>query len=495
MLNGATANRGFSIRCVIRPRAVLALERCARVWICAALVVGCSAPGGNGPPTGWDNELRLPEAEDTNPDPHIFETTLVAKIVNLEIVPGKVTPVWTYNGLLPGPLIRVAQGDRLIVHFENQLPEPTTIHWHGVRVPNAMDGVPDLTQPAVQPGGTFDYDFIVKDSGTYWYHPHVDSSEQVGFGLYGPIVVSDPDEPAGLGDELVLVVSDMQLTDEGSQAAADAGGDIATLFGREGDTLLVNGKVNPTLHARAGRRQRWRIINAAKSRYYQLGLAGQKFTRIGGDDGFIATPQVVDTVVVTPAQRADILLDLSMQPNTTLPVEWIPYDRGFGSTEYRPRATIFTIQTTNEAAQPSPALPAIQREIEPIDLSGATPQLLQLTENDQGGQFALGINGIPGSQAQPIMVPFGDTQLWTVQNTIDWAHPFHLHGFFFQVLDVNGTPPSVLEWRDTADVPVGATVRLAVKFDERPGMWMFHCHILDHADAGMMGMVMLHPPE
>jgi FtsP/CotA-like multicopper oxidase with cupredoxin domain len=239
MLNGATANRGFSIRCVIRPRAVLALERCARVWICAALVVGCSAPGGNGPPTGWDNELRLPEAEDTNPDPHIFETTLVAKIVNLEIVPGKVTPVWTYNGLLPGPLIRVAQGDRLIVHFENQLPEPTTIHWHGVRVPNAMDGVPDLTQPAVQPGGTFDYDFIVKDSGTYWYHPHVDSSEQVGFGLYGPIVVSDPDEPAGLGDELVLVVSDMQLTDEGSQAAADAGGDIATLFGREGDTLLV----------------------------------------------------------------------------------------------------------------------------------------------------------------------------------------------------------------------------------------------------------------
>lgn len=460
-----------------------------------ALLVACSAhaPSQTGQPPNWDAELRLPEAVDMNPDPHVFETTLVAQVVDLEIVSGKITPVWTYNGLLPGPLIRVARGDRLIVHLVNQLPEATTLHWHGIRVPNAMDGVPGVTQPAVEPGGSFDYDFTVPDAGTYWYHPHVDSAAQVGYGLYGPIVVIDPDEPAGLGDELVLVVSDMQLTDDGSQLSADAGGDLPTLFGREGETLLVNGKVNPTLRARAGRRQRWRIINTAKSRYFQLGLAGQSFTRIGGDDGFIAAPEVVNTVVVTPAQRADVVLDLALPSSTSLPVQWIPYDRGYGSVEFRVSQTIFTIQTSAEDSVPSPALPAIERDITPIDVSHATSQLLELTENDREGHLALGINGIPGAEAQPIMVPFGDTQVWTIQNTIEWAHPFHLHGFFFQVLDVNGTPPSVLEWRDTADIPVASIVRLAVVFNERPGTWMFHCHILDHADAGMMGMVMLHP--
>ena len=468
---------------------------CALLLGITSLACSSREPGPSGPPGNWDAELRLPDAVDTNPDPRVFETNLVAQIVNLEIVPGKSTPVWTYNGLLPGPLIRVKAGDRLIVHFSNQLPEATTIHWHGLRLPNGMDGVPGVTQPPIEPGESFDYDFVVPDAGTFWYHPHVDSAAELGFGLYGPIVVDDPDEPAGLGDELVLVVSDISLTDTGEQTPADAAGDFGTLFGREGDTLLINGKVNPTLHARAGRRQRWRIINAAKSRYYQLGLAGQTFTRIGGDDGLIATPETLDTVVVTPAQRADVVVDLTMGPKSTQPVQWIPYNRGFGSVEFRDPATVFTIETNADEAEPPAALPVISREIVPIDVSHATPQLLQLTRNDQGDKFALGINGIPGVQAEPIMVPFGDTQLWTVQNTIQWAHPFHLHGFFFQVLDVNGTPPSVLEWRDTADVPVDATVRLAVTFDERPGMWMFHCHILDHADAGMMGMVMLHPAD
>jgi len=448
----------------------------------------------DGPPPDWNKDLRLTEAEDTNPDPHIFETTLTAQVVTMQLLPGKTTQVWTYNGLLPGPLIRVPKGDRLIVHLQNQLPEATTIHWHGIRLPNEMDGVPDVTQPAVEPGGSFDYDFVVPDAGTYWYHPHVDSAAEVGYGMYGPIIVTDPDEPTDLGDELVLMLSDMQIGDDGAQDSPDAGGALATLFGREGNTLLVNGKVNPTLVARAGRRQRWRVINAAKSRYFQLGLSGQTFTRIGGDDNFIASPQTSDTIVVTPAQRADVVVDLALAPNTSLPVEWIPYDRGYGSVEYRGRETVFTIRTTSDAVATNPPLPDTSREITPLDISDATAQMMQLTENDRGSQFALGINGVPGSQAQPIMVPFGQTQVWTVKNTIQWAHPFHLHGFFFQVLDVNGTPPSVLEWRDTADVPVNATVRLAVKFDERPGMWMFHCHILDHADAGMMGMVMLHPP-
>jgi FtsP/CotA-like multicopper oxidase with cupredoxin domain len=444
-------------------------------------------------PLDWDAELRLPEALDTNPDPHVFETTLTAQIANLSLHPGTVTAVWTYNGVLPGPLIRVARGDRLIVHLKNELPEATTIHWHGIRLPNAMDGVPDNPAPAVEPGGSFDYDFIVPDSGTFWYHPHVDSAAEEGFGMYGPLIVTDPDEPPDLGDELVLVLSDIMLKPDGSQQPADVGGDFTTLFGREGETLLVNGKVNPTLHARAGRRQRWRIINAAKARYYQIQLAGQQFTRFGGDDGLIGDPETQDLLLLTAAQRADVIVDLSLPSSASQTVRWIPYDRGYGSTEYRPPEDMFTIQTSDDAPAPSPPLPVLHRDIPSIDISRATPQLFELTQSPLGVPFSLGINGVPGSQAQPIMVPMGDTQLWTVRNTMAWAHPFHLHGFFFQVVDVNGVPPAVREWRDTTDIPVNGTVRIAVHFDQRPGTWMFHCHILDHADAGMMGMIMLHP--
>lgn len=462
------------------------------------LVVSCSAPIDSAPvdktsqPSNWDAEFRLPEALDVNPAPHVFETTLTAKVVNLELVPGKSTPVWTYNGLLPGPLIRVARGDRLIVHLVNELPEPTTIHWHGIRLPNSMDGVPGTTQPEVAPGASFDYDFIVPDTGTFWYHPHVDSAAQVGFGLYGPLLVDDPDEPAGLGDELVLMLSDMMLADDGTQADPTAGGDFGTLFGREGDTLLVNGKVNPVLRPLAARRERWRLINAAKSRYFQLLLEGQQFTRIGGDQGLIETPQSSDRILLTPAQRADVVVDLALPSAASRTVRWVPYDRGFGSTEFRAEATVFTIETSAAPAQPSPALPTLHREIAPINLSNATMQFLDLTTSAKGEPFSLGINGLSADVAPPLMASIGEIQMWTVHNTIDFDHPFHVHGFFFQVISVNGLAPEVNEWRDTVNVPVDATVRLAIAFDERPGMWMFHCHILDHADAGMMGMVHLH---
>ena len=468
------------------------------VAIAGLAVVSCSAQADSGSddgpsqPANWDAELRLPEAVDVNPTPHVFETTLTAKVVNLELVPGKITPVWTYNGLLPGPLIRVAPGDRLIVHLVNELPEPTTIHWHGIRLPNSMDGVPATTQAQVEPGGRFDYDFVLPDSGTFWYHPHVDSAAQAGFGLYGPLIVTDPNEPAGLGDELVLVLSDMMLMDDGSQAPPEGGGDLATLFGREGDTLLVNGKVNPTLHALAARRQRWRVINTAKSRYFQLMLEGQQFTRIGSDQGLIETPESSDRIILTPAQRADVVLDLALPSASSRPVRWVPYDRGFGSTEFRPEETVFTIQTSVDPAQASPPLPILHREIAPIDVSNATRQFIDLTQSAEGEPFSLGINGVPGDRAPALMAAVGDTQMWTVRNTIAFAHPFHLHGFFFQVMDVNGVPPTVREWRDTVNIPIDATVNLAVNFNERPGMWMFHCHILDHAEAGMMGMLHLH---
>jgi FtsP/CotA-like multicopper oxidase with cupredoxin domain len=135
-------------------------------------------------PAGWDAGLKLVEPVDRNPDPKVVEIDLTARLAEVEIEPGKRVQAWTYDGLLPGPLIRTRVGDRLIVHFRNELVESTTIHWHGVRVPIEMDGVPEISQPPVQQGESFTYDFVVRDAGLYWYHPHVMSAAQVGFGLY-----------------------------------------------------------------------------------------------------------------------------------------------------------------------------------------------------------------------------------------------------------------------------------------------------------------------
>jgi FtsP/CotA-like multicopper oxidase with cupredoxin domain len=463
-------------------------------WCVAAvpLLLAAASCGSDaeppGQPAGWDEGIRLPRATDTNPDPGIVEVSLDARPANLPFVPGGLTPVYTYNGSIPGPLIRAKVGDRLIAHFSNHLTEDTTVHWHGLRIPVTMDGVPDVTQPAVAPGGSFDYDFVVPDASTFWYHPHVDAAAQVGYGLYGPLVIDDPAEPKGLGDEVVMVLSDIAVNDDGSIVSPDAGGDVGTLFGREGNILLVNGKIKPTLKARPGLRQRWRVINAAKTRYFQLSLAGHTFTRIGGDGGLMAAPVQVDQPVLGPAERADLLVVPNGAPGTDLVVQWLPFDRGFGST-LEPITDLFVVHLEGSPVA-TPPMPDVHRQITPIDTTGATQVDIRLTE-DTITPLELGINGVAYKDAAPFMANVGETQVWTVSNALDFAHPFHLHGFFFQVL----SPDGPLEWKDTVNVPVYGSVQFAVRYDDRPGMWMFHCHILDHAEAGMMGTVMVMEPE
>ncbi len=223
-------------------------------------------------PMDWDAQLKLREANDINPDPHIVEVNLVARVAPVEIRPGERVELWTYDGILPGPLIRARVGDRLIVHFSNQLPAPTTIHWHGQRVPIEMDGVPNVSQPEVLPGQWFTYDFVLRDAGLFWYHPHVMSAAQVGFGLYGGLLVEDPNDGVGVVDELVLVLSDLAVGDNGKLESPDSGGSVGMVFGREGNRVLVNGRWHGTLNVREGAPERWRIVNAAKSRYFQLEL-------------------------------------------------------------------------------------------------------------------------------------------------------------------------------------------------------------------------------
>ncbi len=418
-------------------------------------------------PAGWDAELTMAEPVDLDPDPRVLEIDLEARIAELEILPGTRTPAWTYNGALPGPLIRARVGDRLVVHFKNSLPEATTIHWHGLRVPNAMDGAPGLTQEPIPPGGTFEYAFTLGDAGTYWYHPHFNSPHQVARGLYGAILVEDPSDPDAFGDDLVVMLSDIALNEDGSFKPSDRGGAFGDLFGREGDILLVNGKVRPTLSVRAGKQQRWRVVNAAITRYFPIALRHHSWVRLGGDNGLAARSEVIPRTVLPPSERADLVFTPEGPPGETQTMYWMPVDRGAGTATGRGRIPLMDIAATTDPPVAPVAIPDRLREIAPIDLADAVEHTLTLTiQDDAPREDMMGINGIAHSHMLEARV--GETHVWTVVNATDFDHPFHLHGYFFQVLDDARVP----EWKDTVNVPARTELRLALTFDERPGMWM-----------------------
>jgi FtsP/CotA-like multicopper oxidase with cupredoxin domain len=472
--------------------------RFVRGTLLAAIVlsgsIGLRADSASLQPEHWDDNIRLAEAPDRNPDPHIVEVDLEARLAEVEVASGERVQAWTYNGGIPGPLIRVRKGDRLIVHFTNRLAEPTTVHWHGLRVPIAMDGVPIHSQPAVQTGGSFTYDFVTNDAGLFWYHPHVMSAAQVGFGLYGALLVEDPDEQVGVRDELVMVLSDIATDGHGHFEPPDSGGPAGMVFGREGNHVLVNGRSRPVLQARNGAPQRWRIVNAAKSRYFNLELEGQTFTRIGGDGGLQELPDRSDELVLAPGERADVIVTPRAKDGQPLVLRSLLFNRGYGSVEFRDIEDLIAIEMAPLPEYTEPVSIATHRTIEALEAAGATPVQIDFTlAQKTDGTFEYGINGVPFSKG-PIPARVGETQLWTVKNTTKWSHPFHLHGFFFQVLDDRGNPVRPMAWKDTVNVPFEQTVRLLVRFDDRPGQWMFHCHILDHADGGLMGTVALGVP-
>jgi len=443
-------------------------------------------------PAGWADDLKLNSIADRNPDPKIVEIDLVAKLADVQI-DGKTVHAWTYDGGIPGPLIKTHVGDRLIVHFKNELDDPTTVHWHGIRVPIEMDGVPEISQPEVKKGESFTYDFVVRDAGLYWYHPHVMSAAQVGFGLYGALLVEDPEDGVNVQDQVTLVFSDIGFDAKGRLEPADSGGSAGMVFGREGDYVLVNGRRHPVLRARPGAPQRWRIVNAAKSRFFYLDLDGQTFTVIGADGGIQERSVTTDILLVTPGERVDVIVNPKGKAGTPLTLRAMLYNRGYGSVEYRSVEDVMTIEFTKET--PIAAKPvAITRELPVPSVDGATPVNIVLTlppMKDNKSEFQ--VNGVPFWKAKPFVAKLGEKQLWIVKNDSDWDHPFHLHGFFFQVIDDKGQPVRPLALKDTVNIPMKTTMRLLVTFDERPGEWMFHCHILDHADGGLMGTVQVGP--
>jgi FtsP/CotA-like multicopper oxidase with cupredoxin domain len=415
------------------------------------------------------------------------------------------TPVWTYNGTVPGPLIDAKVGDQLVVHFRNNLPEPTTIHWHGIRLPNAMDGALAVQDP-VPPGGTFEYSFVLRDAGLYWFHPHVRSDEQIAKGLYGVIRVRGADEPAA-DEEHILVLDDVTLDEAGSLPPhVDDYGALPDRFkrhGRLGNMLLVNGKVSPRLRFRAGGSHRLRLLNTANSRYFDLSVPGHFLRVLGTDGGFFEKPYDVDDLVVAPAERFDVMIILRGAPGNELPLNTLRFQRA--EDDILPLAQVATLRLVDDAFTVAGALPLGFPAVARLP-SGAVETLVfgeGLQGKDQDfehhpplspGDPVFTINGKAGRDIPLLRVDVGDVRVLDVVNQTHEAHVFHLHGFFFQLLSVDGAsvPSDRIVNKDTMNLAQSIRYQLAVRFDA-PGTWMYHCHIPEHSERGMMGEIEVRP--
>ena len=424
------------------------------------------------------------------------------------------TPAWCYNGTVPGPEIRVRQGERLRIPVENGLAEETTVHWHGLRVPNAMDGVPHLNQPPIAPGESFVYEFDAVDAGTFWYHPHQRSFEQVGRGLYGPLIIEEP-QPPQVDRELVWVLDDWRLTKSAEISDDFGNGHDISHNGRIGNTVTINGRVPNTLPVRGGERIRLRLINAANARIFGLDFQGLAPT-INALDGQPVTPHAPagGLVVLGPAMRADIMLDMTGKPNSRVTVS----DRFYRGLEYELIDLVYDrMPLRDNALDRSVALPA--NPLPEPDLAGARRHEVifnggmmgAMVMAKMGGSMGEGgrtgmaggmmgmmhgqgiwfINGkaAEGHVLDPMLTLARDrSHVIAMTNATAWHHPIHLHGHSFRVISRNGEPTPHREWQDTVLMAPREKVAIAFVADN-PGDWMFHCHILEHQVGGMMGVI------
>ncbi|MFZ5893791.1 MAG: multicopper oxidase family protein [Myxococcota bacterium] len=440
----------------------------------------------------WEGTFEGSAAPDLDPSDTVVEVQLEAKETDVELAQGRRVRMWTYNGVLPGPRIEARVGDTVRVHFRNSLSEATTLHWHGLRVPNSMDGVP-LVQAPIAPGGEFTYEFVVPDAGTFWYHPHIRSDEQAERGLYGTVLVRGPSEPETTSDRVVVL--DDVLIDPATWQLASFDPVMHAMVGRQGNVILANGRAHPIADVRPGGLHRYRVVNAATARYFRLSLPGKPLMLIGTDGGLLETPQEVSEVLLVPGERADVLVTADA---SSPPLEWktLRYDRGHGTGAIAD-ATVWQTRNTSESDIVTPPIPSSLGAIDELPAPTTTRELRLEESLPSGGDHSghgsggmgpiFSINGRVYPDSEPLRSTLDAVEDWAIVNTTDMDHPFHLHGFRFQIVSENGSAPSFRAWRDSINVQAKQTVRIRVRFEENPGTWMFHCHILEHAERGMMG--------
>ncbi len=459
-----------------------------------SLAVGCGSSTSHA--SVPVDSLGMAVLTDTNPDPNVVEVQLVASLSVAHYLANNSTDVWAYRdgaidgsvGSVPGPRLVAKRGDDVIVHFKNELPDATTVHWHGLRLPVASDGSTSSQAP-VPPGGTFDYRFKVMDSGTFWFHPHVRGYEQIERGLYAALVVSG-DEDLDVTADRTFIVDDVKVTAEGPLAFD--GDKLDMMVGKQGNVLLLNGQHGGTIVIDSGGRQRWRFVNSANGRYFNLRVADHPFVVVGSDGGLLPRSYTADTLLIAPGERYEVIVSFDDAEGAHASLETIYYNRGHELPDQGPRvlADIVVGPHAGRALRP---LPTVLRSIDPLPITASTVvKRFTLQENENGAADGptFSINDQMWPSNPPVMVKQGDLEIWEVVSTKEMDHPFHLHGMYFQVLGADGKPDTSRGWKDTINIVRGTSARLAVRYDPL-GMWMFHCHILEHAERGMMGDLMV----
>lgn len=452
--------------------------------------------------------------------------TLTAKESMLHLDDQTMKTAWTYNGTVPGPQLRVKQGETISVTLKNELPEPVTIHWHGLPVPNNMDGIPGVTQNAVKPNESFTYRFTADVAGTYWYHSHQNSSKQVDKGLYGSLVV-EPKTSAPVDKDFTLVLDEWMQDDSmaemhgGSGAmagmnhgttpaspgtSAGSGHDMPDMNGMSDAKMMplmytifsVNGKTGSAiapLRVKEGEKVRIRLINAGYLSH-KLNLQGHAFKIVSTDGQPLHNPPLVKDQLlnIAPGERYDLefvanqpgawlLEEKSSNPGAkslAVPIVYEGQEHAQRQAESANPLPVVDITTYGEAAKSSFSL----------DQAYDVTYRMDLNTDTRDGQMAFTINGQTFPNVPPLDVQKGDLiKVTLVNNSPEDVHPMHLHGHFFQVLSKNGKPISGSPLRkDTLNVQPGESYVVAFAADN-PGEWMFHCHDLGHAAKGMVSEV------
>jgi FtsP/CotA-like multicopper oxidase with cupredoxin domain len=440
----------------------------------------------------FENELRIPALLEPRLDADgrkVFELELQAG--TSELLSGRQTESWGANGAYLGPTLRAARGDRVLLKVSNRLPDETTLHWHGMHLPAWADGGPH--QP-IEAGETWSPSWeIDQPAATLWYHPHFlgATGEQVYRGIAGLFILDDAESdalplPRTYGvDDIPLIIQDKRFEDDG---ALDFSNRLISPTGFLGDITLVNGTYDPYIQIH-DRRVRFRLLNASNARVYNLGFADDRaFDVIASDAGLLERPHGTNRLALSPGERAEIVA--AFEPGEDIVLRSFEPELGTNFFEGRFAGGDDSFDLLQVRAAPTLS------ESPPLPERLATYEELHKRETTRTRRFELDGTSINDKDMDMARIDevlaVGATEIWEVSNAGGTPHNFHPHGVSFRLLDYAGSPPpaQLSGWKDTVYIPPGETVRLVVRspdYTDPETPYMFHCHILQHEDRGMMG--------
>jgi FtsP/CotA-like multicopper oxidase with cupredoxin domain len=436
--------------------------------------------------------LRLPTVSANNPP---FRLSAASGETRFHRDQASATKVMAYNQSIPGPVIRIPQGRESVIQFENSLDEPSSVHWHGLRIANAMDGVPGMTQAPVMPGESFEYRFTPPDAGTYWYHTHQRSWAQLALGLAGVLIVEEQDPPK-VDRDLVFAIDDWRL-DENMQLDTKSLGSLHDWAhgGRMGNVITVNGETEKSFEVATGERIRLRLLNIANARIMNL-IFNEAEISIIAIDGQPVTPLVPKQgkITLAPGQRTDLIIDMTADPGHRSVIEVV-----IGEYAYEIASLDYGSDVKREQMLDEP----IQLAPNPMQSTRLPDDFLRVPLLMQGGAMGRmrsaivdgevkeirelaqmkkiwAINGIAGMPEEPLFsVKRGTAVSLEVDNDNSWPHAMHVHGHHF----IYSRRPEY--WRDTALFSRGEKGTMNFIADN-PGKWLIHCHMVEHMAGGMV---------